>query len=251
MQVKKNRALTAINTFEIIRQPDFPETYRVMKKAVTEKLAAQDCVDVSEVEKLFEERMWRYLLVQLTWQYAIRYDPHFEEKRTDKLHLLLDPVSVYYNDFQEVYAAITDDSGPEPAGCNNAMASTFSTDNRSVMKVNLCGGPKKIDGYVNVDISAQADFVIDLERDLLPFPNSSVDVVVCISAINYFTKKRASEIIRDVYRILREGAIARFATQDLRLLVKYYLEQNQEVYFEKLANGQVRFPGRTFADKLN
>jgi len=251
MQVKENRALTAINTFEIIHQPDFPETYRVMKKAVSEKLAAQDCVDVSRIEKLFEERMWKYLLMQLPWQYAIRYDPHFEEKRTNSLHLLLDPASVYYKDFQAVHAAITDDLGPEPAGCNNAMASTFSTDNRSALKVNLCGGPRKIDGYVSVDISAKADFVIDLERDLLPFPDSSVDVVVCISAINYFTRKRASEIIGDVYRILREGATARFATQDLSLLVRYYLEQNREFYYQKLANGQGRFPGRTYADKLN
>ena len=78
-----------------------------MKKDVTEKLAAQDCVDVSEVEKLFEEKMWRYLLAQLAWQFAIRYDPNFEEKRTNSLHLLLDPASVYYNDFQEVYAAIS------------------------------------------------------------------------------------------------------------------------------------------------
>ena len=126
-----------------------------------------------------------------------------------------------------------------------------SAENCTSVKVNLCGGPRKIDGYVNVDISAQADIVIDLERDLLPFPDNSADVVVCISAINYFTRKRAGEIINDVYRILREGGIARFATQDLRLLARYYLEQNREFYFQKLANGQVRFPGRTFADKLN
>jgi predicted SAM-dependent methyltransferase len=93
--------------------------------------------------------------------------------------------------------------------------------------------------------------VIDLERDLLPFPDNSVDVVVCMSAINYFTRKRAGEIIKDVYRILKEGGTARFGTQDLCLLAGYYLERNREFYFQKLANGQERFPGRTFADKFN
>src|SRR3989338_3266924 len=84
-------------------------------------------------------------------------------------------------------------------------------------KVNLCGGPVKISGYCNVDIYPTADIHLDLEKNLLPFKDGSIDTVVCISAINYFNRERGQKIIEDVYRILKKGGIARFATQDLRV----------------------------------
>lgn len=576
MQVKENRSLTAINTFEIIHQPDFPETYRVMKKAVTEKLAAQDCVNVSEVEKLFEKKMWEYLLAQLPWQFAIRYDPHFVEKRTNSLHLLLDPASVYYNDFKEVYTAITNDLESNNESWHNSIANTSSTDiifpvdvdykdsvnpptifaiettlacdlkcpecaigagmvkrSRGLMtfdqykviadkirpyaqyvylhiwgepmlnpdifemieytatfaksnistngqsmtpvmaerlinsgvtdiivsldgvtqeiyeqyrvggslkkaletlailqhfnaihgghvnitpqfivfkhnqhqiedfrkisgslgltpyfkppyiriknscfqyselseyfrphfpdftslksamsncsspkqvfnvlvdgtvvacchdyggftnfgnifiqdvmeiwngqkmnafrtalasgntsafclnkcmsyfldetedghkviskqdlnieetgkinpdeaiKINLCCGSVKVDGYVGIDIFPEADITLDLEKNLLPFPDNSADVIACISAINYFSPDRAQEIAKDVFRVLKPGGTARFASQDLRVLAAKYLNNDQSFFFEKLADGRDRFPGRTIADKFN
>ena len=118
-------------------------------------------------------------------------------------------------------------------------------------KLNLCCGPIKLDGFINIDISPNADMVLDLEKELLPFPDESVVVVVCMSAINYFTRKRAIEIINDVYRVLKQGGIARFGTQDLRILAEKYLTNDCEYYFQKLKDGRERFPGNTIADKFN
>ena len=119
------------------------------------------------------------------------------------------------------------------------------------LKLNLCSGPVKINGYVGLDISPESDIILDLEKSLLPFPDISADIVACISAINYFSPERAQEIIRDVYRVLKPGGIARFACQDLRVLAEKYLHNDQSFYFEKLADGRDRFPGRTIADKFN
>jgi len=44
-----------------------------------------------------------------------------------------------------------------------------------------------------------------------------------MSAINYFTKERALEIIRDCYRVLRPNGIARFGVQDLKIFCRKYL----------------------------
>ena len=118
-------------------------------------------------------------------------------------------------------------------------------------KLNLCSGSNKIRGFVNIDFLPGADLVIDLEKDLLPFTENSVDVVVCNSAINYFTRNRAQEIITDVYRVLKPGGIARFGTQDLRVLVEKYISNDKEFYFQKLPDGSERFPGTTIGDKLN
>jgi len=123
--------------------------------------------------------------------------------------------------------------------------------NRTSLKINLCSGPIRIDGYLNIDICAGSDIVLDLENELVPLPDESVDIVACNSAINYFSQNRGSEIIKDVYRVLKPGGIARFATQDLHILAEKYLKRDSDFYFEKLSDGRDRFPGKTFGDKFN
>jgi len=119
------------------------------------------------------------------------------------------------------------------------------------VKINLCGGPEKIQGYVNVDIRSDADIVLDLDKERLPFHDDSVDVVVCFSAVNYFTRQRGMEIVRDVCRVLKPGGIARFAVQDLRVFAEKYVDRDMEFYFQKTPDGRDRYVGKTLADKLN
>ena len=121
----------------------------------------------------------------------------------------------------------------------------------SPLRINLCCGPVKLSGYINIDIDPSADLVVDLEEHLLPFPDASVEVVVCMSAINYFSRERALEIIRDVHRVLRPGGVARFGVQDLSVLAAKYLQRDEAFFFQRLPSGRARFPGETFADKLN
>lgn len=118
-------------------------------------------------------------------------------------------------------------------------------------KVNLCSGANLIPGYWNLDLEPRAELVLDLERFLLPFRDSSMDVVVCISAINYFTRDRAQKIVKDVFRVLKPGGIARFGVQDLKILTEKYVNRDEKFFFEKLPDGRDRFPGGTIADKFN
>lgn len=120
----------------------------------------------------------------------------------------------------------------------------------SNLRLNLCSGARPVDGFVNIDL-CQADVILDLEKDLLPFSDATASIVTCMSAINYFSRARAVEIVRDVHRVLRDGGIARFGVQDLRILTKKYLERDAEFYFQRLPDGRERFEGDTFADKLN
>ncbi|MCU7519722.1 MAG: radical SAM protein [Ignavibacteria bacterium] len=119
------------------------------------------------------------------------------------------------------------------------------------IKVNLCSGAYNFKDYINVDIAKSADVVLDLERELLPFNEESVDVLVCMSAINYFSRERGFEIIKDIYRVLRKGGIVRVGTQDLELLVSKYLNKDEAFFFQKNPDGKDRFPGNTYGEKLN
>lgn len=134
---------------------------------------------------------------------------------------------------------------------NEPLEKSTEPEPAAPVRINLCCGAVRLPGFVNIDVFPGADLQIDLEHELLPFADGSVECVVCISAINYFTYLRAGQIIADVYRVLKPGGVARFATQDLRLLARYYLSETDSFYAAKLEDGRDRFPGRTRADKFN
>jgi predicted SAM-dependent methyltransferase len=119
-----------------------------------------------------------------------------------------------------------------------------------VGRLNLCSGGRKISGYTDLDI-CDADIVVNLSQGKLPLPDSVLDSVVCMSAINYFTYARGGEIIAEVYRTLKPGGITRFGVQDLERIARWYVEKNNEFFFEKLPNGKERFEGVTLGDKFN
>src|SRR5205807_4508067 len=56
-----------------------------------------------------------------------------------------------------------------------------------IRKVNLCCGSQKVPGYFGIDLVDGVDLRLDLAKVDLPFAASSLETVVCISAINYFT----------------------------------------------------------------
>lgn len=122
---------------------------------------------------------------------------------------------------------------------------------RSLEKINLCSGSILLEGYWNIDVVPEADLVLDLENKNLPFDEGSMKTIVCISAINYFSRMRAEDIVRDVYRVLRVGGRARFGIQDLHVIAEKYLKGDRDFFFQKALNGQDRFVGETMADKVN
>ncbi|OHA94163.1 MAG: hypothetical protein A3E02_00765 [Candidatus Zambryskibacteria bacterium RIFCSPHIGHO2_12_FULL_38_34] len=117
--------------------------------------------------------------------------------------------------------------------------------------INLCGGGVRVETFADVDIYPDADIHVDLEKKLLPFASNSIDNIICISAINYFSRERGEIIVKDVYRVLKSGGIARFATQDLFEISKKYVNMDKDFFFQKLAGNRERFYGITMADKIN
>jgi MoaA/NifB/PqqE/SkfB family radical SAM enzyme/predicted SAM-dependent methyltransferase len=142
---------------------------------------------------------------------------------------------------------------PSPTRVDDALPDKRHFDPGTVpagLKVNLCSGVQRLPGYLNVDLEG-GDVNVDLEKSLLPLDDHSVDTLVCMSAINYFTFERARELTADMYRVLRPGGIVRVGVQDLTLLTYMYLARDEKFWFQKGADGNDRFPGKTFGEKLN
>lgn len=121
---------------------------------------------------------------------------------------------------------------------------------RGIRKVNLCCGTQKVPGYFGIDLLAGADLRLDLEKIDLPFAAESLDTVVCMSAINYFTRERAQALVREVHRVLRPGGVCRIGVQDLKSLAERYVRGDREFFHQKLADGRERFSGPTLGDKF-
>jgi len=117
-------------------------------------------------------------------------------------------------------------------------------------RINLCCGPIRVPGYVGLDISPAADVRLNLLYQNLPFDDGTQESVICISAINYFSRERAQEIVTDVHRILKPGGVARFGVQDLESIAKRYVEKDMPFFFQKNSEGNERFEGLTLGDKF-
>lgn len=123
-------------------------------------------------------------------------------------------------------------------------------DKLNVQKINLCCGPQKVPGYLGVDFGGDPDLRLDLAKYDLPFESNSLTAVICISAINYFKRARAQEIVHEVHRILKAGGVARFGVQDMESIAKRYIQKDEEFFFQRLPNGEERFEGPTLGDKF-
>jgi len=121
---------------------------------------------------------------------------------------------------------------------------------QEVDKINMCSGSINLPGYLNLDISASADLPINLAKRNLPFPDRSIEVVVCMSAINYFTRDRAQELINEIFRVLKPDGMTRFGVQDLEKLASLYVKKDRDFFFQKLPDGSYRFEGPTLGDKF-
>ncbi len=121
---------------------------------------------------------------------------------------------------------------------------------QGVRKVNLCCGTQQVPGYLGIDQVNGADLRLDLATTDLPFGAASLDAVVCMSAINYFKRVRAQQLVREIWRVLRPGGVCRMGVQDMRALAERYVRGDSEFFFQKLADGRDRFEGPTLGDKF-
>jgi SAM-dependent methyltransferase len=121
---------------------------------------------------------------------------------------------------------------------------------KGIRKLNLACGNQKVPGFFGIDLVDGADLRLDLAHMDLPFPDASLEAVVCMSAINYFTRARARQLVREMHRVLRAGGVCRVGVQDMKSLAERYVRGDREFFFQKLADGRDRFEGPTLGDKF-
>jgi ubiquinone/menaquinone biosynthesis C-methylase UbiE len=76
------------------------------------------------------------------------------------------------------------------------------------MKLNLGAGDTKLDGYVTCDYdkNTNPDYVVDLEKDALPFEDNTVETVVAHHILEHLGEGYFN-CLQEIYRVCKHGAI--------------------------------------------
>jgi SAM-dependent methyltransferase len=76
------------------------------------------------------------------------------------------------------------------------------------MKIDIGGGLKRNDGFIvlDIDVNANPDYVVDLEKDRLPFDDNSVDEVRAWHVLEHIGPGYF-HLLQEIYRVCKPGAI--------------------------------------------
>ncbi len=95
--------------------------------------------------------------------------------------------------------------------------------NSEKLKLNLGCGHKKINGFINVDVdkSCNPDLILDLENEIWPWKDNSVEEVLLHHVMEHLgeTKKQFFHIIKELYRVCHHEA-------QIQIVVPHYNHEN-------------------------
>ena len=83
--------------------------------------------------------------------------------------------------------------------------------------------------WINVDMISNSPYVIshNLFKGI-PFHNNRFDVIYNSQVLEHFSKEKASNFVRECFRVLKPGGIMRVGVPDLENIVNEYLKQLHE-----------------------
>ncbi len=129
-------------------------------------------------------------------------------------------------------------------------------DESVIIKVNLGCGPSGLDGWVNYDwgilpFISKLPFLQKIIFSLrllppfycakwpelklvniqkrLPLEDGTVDYMYCSHVLEHFEPWKASDILKECWRVMKTGGILRIVTPDIRKLIDIYLDSGEGV----------------------
>ncbi len=81
-------------------------------------------------------------------------------------------------------------------------------DNMEKIRINIGGGYKRYEGFLNLDMDSHTnpDYVVNLEKDRLPFEDSTIDEVKAHHILEHMGEGFFF-LIQELYRVCKDGAI--------------------------------------------
>lgn len=95
-------------------------------------------------------------------------------------------------------------------------------------KLNIGGGPKRLDGYTNVDgldWNGRTDVLCDFTKEKLPFEDSSVEHVVCEEVLEHLPFRESLKLLKEIYRVLDFDKELYIQVPDCGKAMEYYVNK--------------------------
>ena len=77
-----------------------------------------------------------------------------------------------------------------------------------------------------VDINENADIIVDIAEEILPFNSESIDAVYCSHLLEHIDLHRLTFVFSEMYRVLRKEGIIRIVVPDWDIAIRAYNENN-------------------------
>lgn len=115
-----------------------------------------------------------------------------------------------------------------------------------LVKLDIANNKKGGNGWVCLDIEPNADVILDLNEDPLPYENNSVDAIYSSHTLEHLWPDRLNFVLQEFYRVLKPNQPVRVAVPDMELVIKAYTRKDQEFLskFAILAPGSFKTPLR-------
>lgn len=109
------------------------------------------------------------------------------------------------------------------------------------MKLNLGCGAKKMQGYVNIDISSSVtpDRVFDLSQPL-DYEDDSIDEIVSFQMFEHLPVDKVPDVLASWYRILKPGGRLIMELPDFDVCIRWYLEEGSDLSLRWIFGSQDR-----------
>lgn len=108
-------------------------------------------------------------------------------------------------------------------GCRKARR-IISSSKR--VKLELGGGAKGKDGWINVDIHPAAELCLDLRRPL-PFPDGSIDAIYSEHVLEHFSQPELSMLLSECFRVMKTGGKFFVSVPDFGKAVSLYVQSDE------------------------
>lgn len=105
------------------------------------------------------------------------------------------------------------------------------------LKVHLACGPNRVEGWVNIDGSPDADLRIDL-RSRIPLPSGSAACIFTEHFIDHLQHPDSvGALLRECHRLLQPGGTMRVVVHDGELLMRAYVSKDTEFFRRVVETG--------------
>jgi SAM-dependent methyltransferase len=114
------------------------------------------------------------------------------------------------------------------------LASSAQVAKELLMKIDIGCGANKREGFIGIDVAPgpAVDYVLDIERDPLPFDDNSVEHVFSNHTFEHITSPQ--NILREIVRVCRHDALVEIWTPYLKsndaFLLGHYSFYNESIW---------------------